>query len=256
MTQPGNTVTKFIRRKTAAGVAVTGKVLADFTPVGWHHPAGGAAAVFTTGSTITEIGSGIYAWTFTMPSTSGHFGVDIAAASGTDIVEIVMVGGELEANDLDAITAAVSRPLVTVTGQGTIGQITPITLVAYRYRKVRFSFTDEDGVAIDMTDGVAGGYTNYKLSTRGRSDQTLAAAKQDAFTGTPAGFSIVGASGYVDVTFPESMTFFTALTEGVSVVDIYEMRFELVADLVDVAGQTVPLVQSSPLFLTRRELGT
>ncbi len=255
MAQPTNTVTKFIRRTTAAGVAVTAQVLANFAITAWHHPTGGVAATHVHASTITEMSGGIYAWTYTLPATAGHYGFDIGAASGTDTVEVLVITGELEQADLDAIQASVSRPIVGLTSQGTLGQVAPLTLVNKRYREVVFSFVDVNGAAIDMTT-----YSNITFGVRSITDQTIAPPKVDAIHGTPtvgSTYAIIAASGTITVRIPEDATFFT-LTEGATPDSDGqdELRFELTGDQAATATKTVPLVSSSPLFITRREVGT
>lgn len=253
MAQPGSSVTKFIRRLTAAGVASTGKVLADFTIAAYHKAASVAAATFTHGSTITELSLGWYAWTYTLPATAGFTGVDLDVATGTDTIDLIQIQDELEAADLDQIAALVNRPIVAVSSQGTIGEVVALTLINKRYRRARFTFTDAAGATIDMTTGTT--YTAYAWSTRSHTNQASADYRVDAVTGTPVGFVITGGVGYVDVTIPEDAAFFD-LTEGTSAVDSLEIRHELTADLVAVAGQTVALIPSSPLTITRREVGT
>jgi hypothetical protein len=255
--QPSGSVTKIIRRLTAAGVASTGKVTGDFTFTAYHKPNGGATATYTHGSVITELASGYYDWTYSAPSTAGQYGIDCVAASGTDVVYNVMESGELESNDLDSIYAIVARPIVTVSGQGTIGQITPLTLVNKRYREVIFQFVDDAGTNINMTTGV--NYTAYTFGVRDRTDDTLTPPKVDAVNGTTTtGFTyvIAGSDGAISVKIPEDATFFT-LTEGASSSDILELRYELTGDLIGAtSGCTVSLVQSSPLYLVPRKVGT
>jgi hypothetical protein len=251
MAQPGNSVVKYIRRLTAAGAASTGKVLADFTIFAYHAPGGLTPAAFTHGSTITELSLGWYAWTYTLPSTVGFTGVDIDVASGTDTVDLIQIQDELEAADQDQIASLVNRPIVGISSQGTIGQVQPITLVNKRYRVLRFTFVDADGVAINM----ATVYGNYAWSVRSFTNQADTDYRVDATNGSPTGFVITGGTGYVDVTIPEDAAFFD-LTEGASALDTLDIRHELTGDLGSVATKTVALIPSSPLTLTRREVGT
>lgn len=251
--QPGNGVTKYLRRLTAAGAASTGKVLADFTIAGYHKPTGGAAASYSHASTITELASGYYAWAYTLPSTAGCYGLDIVAASGTDSVDVVPINDELENADLDAIAASVNRPIVGLSGSGTIGQVTPITnMVNKRYRELTFTFVDAAGVAVDMTT-----YTAITFGVRSKTDQTLAPPKIDAINGTVTAAStyvITAALGSIVVKVPEDATFFV-LPEGASVTDSMELEYELTGDVGGTATKTVSLVSSSPMTLIRREVG-
>lgn len=255
MVQPANTVTKFLRRTTAAGVAVTGQVLANFAITAWHHPNGGVPASHTHASTITEMSGGIYAWTYTLPATAGHYGFDIGPASGTDTVEFCGVTGELESADLDSLNAAVSRPIIGLTSQGTIGQTQAITLVNKRYRELVFSFVDSNGDDVDMTT-----YSNITFGVRSPTDQTLTPPKVDAINGTTTAGStyvITAAVGTVTVKIPEDATFFV-LTEGATPDDngTMDLYYELTGDQAATATKTVALIPSSVLTLIRREVGT
>lgn len=254
MSQPSNTVTKFIRRTTAAGVAVTAKVLADFAITAWHHPTGGAPAAHVHASTITEQSGGVYAWTYTLPATAGHYGFDIGPATGTDTVEFLGVTGELEAADLDSLNAAVSRPIIGLTSQGTIGQTQAITLINKRYRELVFSFVNEAGVAVDMTT-----YTGITFGVRSVDDQTLTPPKVDAINGTLTAlgaYVITAAVGTITVKVPEDASFFI-LTEGATPDSdgTMELRYELTGNQAADALKTVALIPSSVLTLTRREVG-
>ena len=256
MTQPSNSLTKFIQRLTVAGVAVTGKTISDFTVTAYYKTASGSPTTYTHGSTLTELSGGWYAWTYSVPSSASHYGVDIIPSSGTDYLRFAGISGELENQDLDSIYAANARPISSLTSSGTIGQTVSLSLVAHRYRILVFSFVDSNGAAIDMTDGV--NYTNIKFGVRAASTQA-AGTTYDAAHGTAtAGFtwSVVGASGTVTVKIPEDAVFFALMTEGATVVDSVSARYELTADVVSPVGETIALVPSSALVLTRREVGT
>ncbi len=257
MSQPANTVVKYIRRLDAGGSPSLGKVTADFAFVGFHAPVGGSPAAYAHGSATDELSDGYYAWSYVLAATAGFTGLDIEVASGTDIIEMLPLQGEVENQDLDSIYASASSPTVTLSGGGTIGQVTPITLVNMRYRKLTFHFVDDAGNDIDMTDGV--NYTDFVFAVRARDNQTSTPPKVDAEDGdATAGFNnaITGGPGFIDVEIPEDATFFT-LTEGANVIETIDHRYELTGDLVDSpAARTVALVQSSPLNLVRREAET
>ena len=255
MTEPLESCTKFIYRESAAGAAVPGKVLADFAFVAAYKTQAGASVSWSHSSAIVDLGAllgaawnGWYAWTYIMPPEEASCMIDPKVASGTDVLRPPMFSGEMEAKDLLSIFNAANKPVVSVAGEGTIGQITPLTLICKRYRIVTFTFTNEDGTPINMTLGVT--YTNYVFGVRAKPDQTIIPPKVDQTTG------IVAGNGFVTVTLLESASFFTILTEGAAAEDSYEARYELTADMVSPAGETVSLVQSSPLFIGRREVGT
>lgn len=256
MTEPSNTVTKFFYVSTAAPAAVTGLTIGNFLVVAVYKPRSSAPVAWTHASALVDLGTslgvgwnGWYAWTYTMPAAGdSDCAIDITPTNAAHFLRFAASQGELEPKDLLSIYNAASKPVVTINGQGTIGQITPITLINKRYRKLTFTFVDSNGANIDMTAGVT--YTNYVFGTRSKTDQTATPPKADQTTG------IVGGNGYVEVTILEAASFFNALTEGASVQEKIEIFYELTADLVAVANETVPLVQSSLLTIYRREVGT
>lgn len=256
MTEPGNAITKMLYREDAAGAPVSGLAIGAFTIVAAYMPRGGSPTVWSPGAVLYDLNAllgasyaGYYLLKVTTPSVGDiDAGFDVKPASGTDMVRTVSFSGEIEPKDLLSIFNAVNQPVVTVSGNGTIGQVTPLTLVARRYRQITFTFVDSNGNNIDMTAGTT--YTGYAFSVRSKTDMTATPPKYDQTTNITAG------NGYVTVTILEGASFFTALTEGASPVESLEVRYELTADLVAVAGETVSLVQSSPLTITRREVGT
>ena len=247
MSVPGDTTHRFIRVLDATGAGVAGLLIGAFTVTARSRAYGaGAWTTFTHGAALTDLGGGDYGLAFTLPTSAGWWRLIITHPTNT-----VWPGsweGELESSDLDAIAAYTVRPQVTLTGQGTIGQTVAVSLVAKRYRKIRFTFLDSLGAPIDMTAGTT--YTNFAWSVRSATSQTATPPKYDQTA------SITGGSGFVEVTVVENASFFDALTEGATPLDRYECRHELTADLVAVAGQTVSLVPSSSLTLQRREVGT
>lgn len=246
--RPNETVCKYFKILDEEGAPVAGAVVGDLTLTGWHRPAGGTPATWTLSATLTEVATNLYALTFLSPPTAGQWGLWIDPVDTTQQIEFAHVSGETENQDLDSLHNAVSRPIIGVSGQGTIGQTVPLTLVAYRYRVITFIFNDEDGEPIDMTAGTT--YTNYRWSVRARTSQSATPPKYDQTT------NITGGVGFVNVTVLEAASFFGAISEGATPTDTYEARHELVGDLVAVSGETVALVPSSTLTLTRREEGT
>lgn len=246
MAQPGDVTHRLIRVTDAAGAGVAGLVLANFTITARSRAYGaGAWSAFTPGSVLTDLGGGLYGLQFTLPTSAGWWRLIIDHASHT-----VWPGsweGELEANDLDVVAAYAVRPQVTISGAGTIGQTVAVQLINKRYRRLRFTFNDQNGAPIDMTAGTT--YNGYAWSVRAANSQT-AAPKYDQTTGITAGL------GFVEVTILEAATLFNALTEGATPALTLDCRHELTADLVAVAGETVSLVAPSPLTLLRREVGT
>ena len=256
MTEPSNSIAKFFYIGLAAGTPVTALAIGNFTVVAAYKPRSSATVAWTHASALVDLGAllgagwnGWYAWMYTMPSVGdSDCMIDIKPNSAAHFLRFAAALGELEPKDLLSIYNAASKPVVTITGQGTLGQVTPITLVAKRYRRLTFTFVDNNGANIDMTAGTT--YTNFVFGTRSKTDQTLTPPKADQTTG------ITGGVGYVDVVILEASSFFNILTEGATPLDKIEILYELTADLVAVASETIPLVQSSPLTIVRREVGT
>jgi len=248
MAEPQETVTKFFRLLDAASAIVEDAVIGDFVVVALMKAGADAATAWAHASTLEEPVAGHYAWTYTLPSEECHEGIHLRHSNSAYQIEWLSAQGELERRDLVSVFNAASRPVVTLSGQGTIGQTVEVSLVARRYRVLRFIFEDEDGEPIDMTEGEI--YDDYAWAVRAVDDQTDADALYDQTTNITAG------EGFVEVEILETADFFDALPEGAAVEESVELRHELVADLVDEVGQTVSLVPSSVLRVTRREKGT
>lgn len=246
--QPAGSITKFFRVLDASGAAVAGELIGDFTVTALHKPYGGTPATWTHNAALSEVTSEFYAVTFDAPATAGQWGLWIIPTTATYQIEWAQISDETENQDRDSLGNLISRPIIGITGQGTIGQQVPIEMVAHRYRVLRFTFVDADGNDIDMTAGTT--YTSYKWSVRSVADQTATPPKFDQTANITAG------DGYVEVAVLEDSSFFDALPEDANVVDTMTLRHELAADLVAVTGETVSLVPSSTLTLRRREWGS
>jgi hypothetical protein len=250
--RPGDTVIRCFKVLDPAGAVVAGLTLSDFAAVGIANAYGAAAFtdIATPGFAIAAIAghSGWYRMSHAFPPSAGFCGIDIVPTNPLYRVVMPSWSGEIENQDLDRLYAAVAKPVVTLASAGSIGQQVALTLVTKRYCLLEFAFVDSAGAKIDMTSGVT--YTNFAWSVRAYPDQTASPPKFDKTTG------IVGSDGLVQVPVLESSSFFSYLTEGASAADSVTVRHELTADLVAVANETVALVPSSALIITRREVGS
>jgi hypothetical protein len=254
MARPGDTVRKQIRVIDTTGAGVTGLTISAFTvTAGYWANGAGSPAVFSPSASLTEIAGGRYWIQYTLPNIVGNFYIQILPVSASHFCSAERFQDELENNDFDSIGSLVARPLVTISGQGTLGQITPLNIVNKKHVVLSFAFNDVNGSPINMTAGVT--YTNFKFGVRSQTDQTLTPPKLDATNGSPTGFAIVGSNGMVQVTIPMNASFFT-LAEGASPALSVTHQYDLTAELVAAAGERVSLVQSSPLTIWRREEGT
>ncbi len=253
MAQPGEIVGKRLRVVNAAGTGVTGLLISDFTVTSYYRPKGGSWTSYSAGAALTSLGSGLYGITYALPSVPAQYFVQIIPNSSSNFASVEAWEDEAEAQDLDAMYGLVARPIVTVSGQGTVGQIKDVTITSHRNWILTYGFADQTGTPIDMTSGTV--YANYKVGFRGVKDQTATPPKLDAIHGTPAGFGITGGLGFLTVTIPMGCTIFNALPEGASVADSIVIKYEITGERVAAAGERVALVASSNMTLTRREEG-
>jgi hypothetical protein len=249
MAQPGNRARRLITVMDASGAAVTGLVLANFTTRTWAcDAAGGAFAAYSANPTLTEKGGGLYDFAYDYPSQAGWADVQITHATHT--VYDNRWSGEVEGTDLDAVTALVVRPQVTVSTSAVLGDPITLTLIAYRWRQVLITVLDQNrnpypNLATDFPAA------NLRLSVRSANQTTT--VWDSGPPGTPAGFTLSISGSVITIEFPETCTFFTALAAGVASVDLF---WELTGDYQGNAAKTVALVPSSTLTLRRREVGT
>ncbi|HYG66690.1 MAG TPA: hypothetical protein VD838_03490 [Anaeromyxobacteraceae bacterium] len=239
MSQPADTVTKVVHVVDASGAGVEGLDLADFEFVALED-----GAAYTHNSTIEEIGDGDYKWTFSQPSSRAHKYIRIRPTNAAHrcvmtAARSVCYEGEVENQDLDSIYAATARPVISLTGEGTLGQKVPITLHKDRWRKLEFQIVDENDepVALDSD------YDGWAIGVRSADQSTT------EWDGTGA-IIVPDDSGLLTVEIPENASFFAALTEGTAQVTLY---YEIVANLGGNSAKTVAIVPSSELTLSRSE---
>jgi len=248
VTQPSETTHRLIRVKTAAGVAVTGLTLANFTVEAYARGYGASAfTTYTANATITEIGAGRYNFSFDTPPAAGWWDVHIKSNTAGNQVYSSHFEGELETQDYDSLFGQVLRPTATLTASAQLGATLSLELIANRYRSLSIPVTDDNDDPVDLS-----AYTNLRMSVRSKNQTTT---KWDAGpTATPTGFVISAtAGGLLLIEIPEDATLFSALAVGSDRVDLY---WEVTGDQGGVTGKTVPIIRSSPLALTRREVGT
>lgn len=256
MTEALEPVGKLIFISDATGAPVTGLALVNFTILAVYKAIGASVSAWTHGSTITDMAAllgasynGYYYWEYAAPPVGDtHFGIDIKPVSDAHYLRFATITGEMETKDILSVFNAANKPVVTISGSGTIGQVTALILVAKRYREITFTFVDSNGNNIDMTDGTL--YENYQFSVRAKTDQTLTPPKYDQTA------NIVGGNGFVTIKILENASFFNYINEGATPETDKDVLYELTADLVTAPGETVSLVQSSPLTIIRREVGT
>lgn len=257
MSEPLEIVAKFIRVIDAAGDPVLGLDIDDFTVAAMQVADGETITTWAHGSVMLDaediLGAGFegyYGWLYAQPAAGDtHMGIDLVLLDTALSYRFVAVGGELEPKDLLSIYNTANQPQVTISNQGTIGQVRPWTVVAHRKNVIRFSFTNADGSNINMTDGVL--YENLTLGIRALDDQTADPPKMDL-----TGADVVGGNGYVEVTLREDSDCYDAMPEEEQPEDTYTARYELTGDEVADPNETVALVSSSPFIMSRREVGT
>ncbi len=255
MAQPGNVTYRLIQVTDSAGAGVAGLTLASFTVIAKSRGYGAAGWTnFTPGSILVDLTGGYYSLEFTLPAAAGWWRYMILHA--TNRVWNGSWEGELEINDWDSVYASGVRPVVLPTTTAYLGQsITGSELVAYRWNTWSIPVKDTAGANVDLTL-----YNNLLLSVRSK-DQTT--KKLDASNGGPTGFILTGAVGLLTVTWPETLgtvgtapDIYSWIGAGQLSGDIQPLYFEVTGDYNALAAQTVPIIRSSELRITRREVGT
>ena len=201
MSQPTDAIVQHFKVETSAGVAVTGLVSASFT---FSSYVGTAAVAWTP--TITEIGSGWYALSYTLPSATTAYSRVITPVSSANNMIWPDIVGEVEAADLDSIRAALVRPIATTDANFSPANALTFAYVAGDSRPISFSVVDSAGVGIDLTD-----YSSLGFGVRS-SDGT---SSIDTLTGVTG-----SALGVVELTLAGTENFQT-ITDGTAFVDYH-----------------------------------
>lgn len=196
MTQPGDSVTKFLFVYDAStSLAVTGLTDADFTFTGLKKEAGASPTTYALNSTLTEIGSGFYAWEYDKPGAAAHDGQHIVPDNANHIVMPVTFSGEVESYDRDALAALQAQPVGGAGSSFAFGSRITLELTVYRQREVAQAFS-----GADLSTAV---YTNWRMGIRSVDQTTVI---WDCDSGKLDGFTITGdASGNLTITIPESL---------------------------------------------------
>ncbi len=246
--QPAEQIDKYFEVRDSSGAAVTGLVTANFAFVAWHTPYGGANATWTHGSVVSEIGAGRYRVRFALPPAAGSW--VFYPTHATHVVTPYGWEDELQVMDTDAVAGLIARPVVRVSGDGTLGEPATLpTLIAYRKAIITIGVLDNNDDPFDFT-----GYTSWAVGFRSATTQSGGAPRLDAIHGTPAGFGLAVSSGLITITIPDDLTIFGALTEGVTPTEEVTIEMEVVAD--NPSGQTVSIVAPSDLRIRKRAHGS
>lgn len=254
--QSGGLLPKVIRVLDANDDPVTsGLTIASFTTSALGRGYGASvwstyAAAFALGA---HLGNGRWPVDFLLPPSAGHFDVEVLPVDPTLTVTPNRWQGEVETQDLDSLYGSIVKPVFMPTQGATLGQPYPGELVAYRWNSWTIPVKDQAGANIDLTT-----YNNFKLSVRSK-DQV--AIKLDATDGSPSGFVLIGGVGTLTIEWPESTgtigtpaDIYGWLPIGVLKTD--PVYYEATADKDSNAAKTVPIIRSSELLITRREVGS
>jgi len=199
VTQPADTVTKFFRvRNATTDAPVTGLSTTegtDFSSSGFKHEPGGSPTTYSLGSVYTEIGSGVYAWTYSVPAAAAHHAQLLLPVSASHLIDIITFSGETESQDLASIAALLASPIGGAGTAFSFGSTVPIDRAVYRARTISQSFT-----GVDLSTAM---YDNWQIGIRDK-DQT--ALRWDCGSGKIDGFSITGDdAGTLTIVWPESL---------------------------------------------------
>lgn len=251
--QPGGLLPKVIRVTDASDSPVTtGLTIASFTTSALGRGYGASvwsayAASFALGA---HLGNGRWPVDFLLPPSAGHFDVELLPVDPTQTVTPNRWQGEAETQDLDSLYGNIVKGVALPTQGATLGLPYPGELVAYRWN--RWDIPVKAGADIDLSSPA---YNNLKLSVRSKDQTTI---KLDAVNGV-GGFVLTGALGLLTIEWPE--------TTGSGVADIYgwlaagalkadALYYEVTGDKDSNAAKTVPIIRSSELLITRREVGS
>jgi hypothetical protein len=252
MAKPGETTHRVITILDAAGAPVTGLTLAAITVTAYGRGYASASwSSYDPAPVLSEIGGGDYGLALNLPVAAGWARIRVRPVVATRIVYSALWEGEVEPYDLEDIRTIGLQPLVLATQGALLGMVYPAELVAYRYNRWSIPVVDRNGAAVDLS-----AYSNLALAVRSQDQVTR---KLDASNGSPANFVLTSSTNVLTVEWPETI--------GAGVADIYAhipvgatqadpLYYEITADLGGVATKTVPLIRSSPLLMTRRELGS
>ena len=249
MSRPGDTAYHTFQVLDATGAGVTGLTLANFTKWAQTRPyVGGSWATWTDASALVEIGSGWYALAFTLPA-AGWWRYRLTPNTASYVAYPDAWEDETELQDLDSVYANVVKTVATLTTTAQLGNTVPIELVANRYRQVDISITDSAGNAYNVQSNFPD--ASLRMSVRS-ADQTT--TKWDAGpTATPTGFTLTSVGSVLTFIIPEGATFFSALGAGATSLGLF---YEITGDLGGDTTKTMPIIRSSALTLSRREVGT
>lgn len=256
MAQPGETTRRLVKVLDALGNGVTGLTLASFTFSSYGFGYGASVwSSYAAGAVLTAIGGGLYSLSFALPASAGWWRCMLEHASLR-----VWSGsweGELETQDWDSLYGSIVQPVATLSTSAQLGSVLPITMVVNRWRRLDIPITDSAGnpytnLATDFPS------STLRVSVRSK-DQTT--TKWDAGpsgvisagAGTAANFLATTTGAILSLEIPEDSGFFAALPAATDSLDVY---IEVVGDLGGVAAKTQPILRSSPLTLSRREVGT
>ena len=234
---------------------VTGLVLAGLVVTAYARAYGAAAAAMATydaSPALVELGGGAYELAFLAPPLAGWYCVTARPVTTTRSLWNARWEGECEANDLDSVMISISAGGVAPPANLLLGWSYPGQLVAARYNRWSLPIVDANGAAVDLST-----YGALRLSVRSI-DQTT--RKLDAQHGSPAGFVLLGTPGLLTLEWPEST--------GAGIADIYAhlatgdliaatpLYYEVTGDVAGDPAKTVPIIRSSALIISRREVGT
>jgi hypothetical protein len=255
MAQPGDTTHRLIKIIDANGAGVTGLVLANFTFTAYSRGYGAAAwSPYAAAPALVEIGSGLYSIAFSLPNSAGWWRVLIEHS--THRVWNGSWEGELETQDWDSLYGSIVQPVATLSTSAQLGMPLPVTLGAYRWRRLVIPVKDGSGV---LYTNLATDFPSATLRLSVRSKDQLTkwdagpSATISAGTGTAADFVITTSGSTLTIEIPKDSSFFSLLPTAADSVIAYA---EIVGDFGNNPARTQPVIRSSPWTITRREVGT
>ncbi len=232
---PGATVTYTIGRRTPGGLAVAGKLAADFLVAMYLD--GVPASVSPSWAEIGRNGSWQeYACGLVLPATKGQVKLTWQVVAGYDQLSPSADQFALLNNDDDALAAIIASPIVSVVNAGGPQGDIALRLVKNTYAPIAFTVRDQAGNPINLS-----AYNNPIFAVKNKAQTVLAYSQSSGIT--------MSAGGLVTIGVPETASFYAQLTTGVDQISLY---YTLLADEAADTAKTRCLARG-PLSVVRTE---
>lgn len=217
--------------------AQTGKVIGDFAVGSYLN------GVSTSVShTLTEIGSGYYYLTMTLPANGQH-DFFIRPTDTTLAIDMGQVSNEIESYDLTSVYSVAARPVVQQVA-GAPGAQLPLAIFKGKYREITLSIVDQAGAAVDLS-----GYDTWRLVVHSLTQDTEGGTLPVTISSGISGTALGAVSIAIAETAFNSVSMTNELAAGLT---SRSLRYTLYANKAADASKT-EVLSYGPLALIRSE---